>query len=220
MTRRARFWWAAVPVAVEALAALWWFGRSAGSTRDERRQRLPGDELVSRPTMVTDHALTIDAPPEAVWPWLMQMGWRRAGWYTPRWVDRLFFPGNRASLDRLDPELSRDLAPGDTVPDGPPGTAFYEVMRADRPRSLILHSTTHLPPGWHDRFGAAIDWTWAFVLTESTPGRTRLHLRVRGAHRPVVAGGRVRRRHRSGGPRHGDGNAAGHPEPGGGRTRW
>jgi len=39
--------------------------------------------------MVTTHAITIDAAPEDVWPWLVQMGWQRCQWYTARWVDRL-----------------------------------------------------------------------------------------------------------------------------------
>jgi hypothetical protein len=66
--------------------------------------------------VVTDHAVTIDAPPAAVWPWLTQMGWHLGGYYTPRWVDRLLFPGNWSSLDHLDPALVRDLAVGNVIP--------------------------------------------------------------------------------------------------------
>ena len=42
------------------------------STKDERGKALPGDRIVSDPKVVTDHAITIDAPPSAVWPWLVQ----------------------------------------------------------------------------------------------------------------------------------------------------
>jgi hypothetical protein len=176
--------WAAAAALLSGYAAVQVLGRTAGSTGRERRSRLPGDELVARAQTVTDHAITIWAPPESVWPWLTQMGWHRGGWYTPRWVDVLLFPANRPSLDRLDPDLLRDLRPGDTIPDGAPGTAWFEVVGVDAPYLLLLRSTTHLPPGWRERFDAAIDWTWCFRLTGLPGGRTRLHLRVRGRTSP------------------------------------
>ena len=111
----------AAALTVAGYTALQFLGRRAGSTRAERRMALPGDGAVRHPHAVTDHAITIGAPPEAVWPWLTQMGWHRGGYYTPRWVDRVLFPANRPSLDVLDPDLVRDLAVGDTIPDGPPG---------------------------------------------------------------------------------------------------
>lgn len=59
-------------------------------------------------------AITIDAPPEDVWPWVVQMGWGRGGWYTARWVDRLLFPANEPSATTVLPEL-QDLEVGDFV---------------------------------------------------------------------------------------------------------
>lgn len=159
-------------------------GRTAGSTAGERAAVRPGDGLVPHPNLVTDHAITIDAPPDAVWPWLSQMGWHLGGYYTPGWVDRLLFPGNWPSLDRLDPALVRDLVVGDTIPDGPPGTAWYVVADVDPPHTLVLHSTTHLPAAWRDRHGAGIDWTWTYHLTTRERRCTRLHLRVRGRTTP------------------------------------
>jgi hypothetical protein len=146
--------------------------------------RLPGDDLVARPRLRTDHAITIDAPPGEVWPWLTQLGWHLGGYYTPAWVDRLLFRQNWPSLDHLDPALLRDLKVGDTIPDGPPGTAWYVVAEVEAPHILVLHSTTHLPPGWRERFGAEIDWTWSMRLTELPGRRTRLQLRVRGRMAP------------------------------------
>lgn len=167
-----------------AYAVLQVRGRRSQSTWVEREVELPGDELVRHPQLVTDHAATIHAPPEQVWPWLTQLGWHRAGWYTPRWVDRLLFPDNGPSLDWLDPRLVHELREGEGIPDGPPGTAEYVVAQVAAPQLLVLRSTTHLPPGWA-RLGATIDWTWTFRLTAVQAGRaTRLHLRVRGRMAP------------------------------------
>lgn len=181
MTRLLRY---AAASACAGFAALQALGRRAGSTVAERREKLPGDDVVRHPQLRTDHAVTVDAAPDAVWPWLTQMGWHRGGYYTPRWVDRLLFPGNAPSLDLLDPRFVHDLAPGDIIPDGAAGTAWFVVQEVDAPHHLVLHSTTHLPPGWHERYGARIDWTWTFQLTEVLPGRTRLHLRVRARTAP------------------------------------
>ena len=112
------------------------------------------------------------------------MGWHLGGYHTPRWVDRLLFPANLPSADVLDPGLVRDLAVGDTIPDGPPGTARYVVEEADPPGTLVLHSTAHVPPSRRERFGAAVDWTWSFHLTGLPDDRTRLHVRVRGRASP------------------------------------
>ena len=158
--------------------------RRASATATERHADLPGDEVVLRPRIRTDHALTVAAPLEAVWPWLTQMGWHLGGYYTPHWVDRLVFPQNWRSLDHLDPALVRDLRPGDRIPDGPPGTAEYVVTHVEAPRVLVLTSTSHLPPGWGGRYGARLRWTWTFALTPLAGDRTRIHVRVRGAVSP------------------------------------
>jgi hypothetical protein len=164
--------------------ALQTLGRRAGSTAGERRARLPGDELVSEPQMVTNHACTIRARPHEIWLYLSQMGWHLGGYYTPHWVDARLFPENWESLDRLDPNLVRDLKVGDIIPDGKPGTAHYVVARADAPSLLLLKSTTHLPPGWGDKYGARFTWTWCFKLTGLDEATTRVHLRVRGHSDP------------------------------------
>jgi len=163
--------------------ALYRLGRTSGSTRAERSRSLPGDDLIRNPCLVTNHAATLGVAPEDVWPWLTQVGWHRGGWYTPRLVDRFLFPDNWPSAERLDPALLRQLRAGDTIPDGPPGTAEFVVERAESPRLLVLHSRTHLPPGWDDRFGAALDWIWTFVL-DPEDGGTRILVRNTGRVRP------------------------------------
>ena len=165
-------------------AAMQVLGRTAGSRRTDRHRPLPGDALVPRPATVTNHAVTIDAPPDEVWPWLTQMGWHRGGWYTPHWVDRLLFPANAPSADHLDPRLLRDLRVGDSIPDGPPGTAWFAVTHVQPPHLLVLHSASHLPGSWRER-GARIDWAWMFSLTPEGSGRTRLLVRTRAQVGPA-----------------------------------
>ncbi len=184
--------WVAGAVSLFALgeAALILLGRTYGSTKRERAAVLPGDHIVRDPSVVTDHAITIDAPPANVWPWLAQMGWGRGGWYTARWVDRLFFPANGPSADRIDPAL-QDIGVGTFIPDGAPETQCgLFVEEIDRERSLVLHSNSHLPMSW--RRHATIDWSWTFVLRPLDDGaRTRFHFRSRWTTRPwwLTAGG-------------------------------
>ena len=177
-------WIAGVVVAISlGEAALIHLGRTYGSTNDERTIALPGDRIVRDPNVVTDHAITINAPPSAVWPWLVQMGWGRAGWYTARWVDRLFFPANGPSADRIMPELQH-VEVGSFIPDGPPHTECgLTVEQIESERALVLHSNSHLPISW--RVHATLDWSWAFVLTPLLDGnRTRFHFRSRWTTRP------------------------------------
>jgi hypothetical protein len=175
---------AGAAVAGIGYAALQWLGRTYGSTLAERHRDLPGAELCPDPQMVTTHAVTIEAPPSHVWPWLVQMGWGRGQWYTARWVDRLLFPANGPSADTLVPDLQH-LAVGDRILDGPPEADTGFVVASLAPgRHLVLHSTDHLPPGWDRRYGAAITWSWAFVLEPADGERTRFVLRSRVRLRP------------------------------------
>jgi hypothetical protein len=109
-------------------------GQTYGSTPEERELRLLGDEIVPNPQVVTNHAITIDSPAERVWPWLVQMGWHRAGWYTARWVDKLLFPLNWPSANLIIPEL-QDIHVGDFIPDGAPGDQVWISRRRAGTRS-------------------------------------------------------------------------------------
>jgi hypothetical protein len=170
--------------ALGGYVALQWLGRTYGATAAERHEALPGDRLVATPRIATTHAITIDAPPASVWPWLVQMGWGRGQWYTARWVDRLLFPNNGPSADRIVPELQH-IAVGDRILDGPPeAQCAFVVAELEADRHLVLHSTEHLPPGWAERFGAGIDFSWAFVLRDLGGGRTRFVFRSRASASP------------------------------------
>jgi len=168
---------------VLAEAVLIRLGQRYGSTREERTMRLPGDHIVPTPQVVTNHAITIDAPQDCVWPWLVQMGWHRAGWYTARWVDKLLFPLNWPSANRIIPELQH-IEVGDFIPDGAPETKCGLIVEELKPGSaLTLHSTSHLPLSWRDK--ASLDWSWAFVLLPVDGGqRTRFLFRSRWVTAP------------------------------------
>jgi hypothetical protein len=175
----------ALPTLLIGYATIHRLGQTYGSTSRERQARMPGDGIVSNPQFVVTHGITVDAPPASVWPWLVQMGWHRGGWYTARWVDKLLFPANRASADQVVQEF-QDLQVGDFIPDGPPETECgFVVEQLEPPRLLVLHSTSHLPLEWRRNRKASVDWTWVFTIVPLTPGdRSRLIFRWRAATRP------------------------------------
>jgi hypothetical protein len=167
--------------------AVYHLGRTWGATREECRQPVPGDDIVTGPRLRTTHAVTIDAPPESVWPWLVQMGWGRAGWYTYRWVDRLLFPANGPSAETVRPELQQ-LAVGDRIPDGPPGSdCFFTVTRCEPARLLVLFSDSHLFGAMAERDDVSLAWAWTWTLTPLPGGRTRLLQRNNGRLTPAWA---------------------------------
>ena len=130
-------------------AVMHWLGRTWSSTAAERRRVLPGDGLVTRPTLVTNHAITIDAPPA------QRLAVARADGLAPRRLVHhalgrraTLFPANGPSADRIIPEL-QDLAVGSFVPDGPPESECgFVVVELEPNRTLVLHSREHLPRSW------------------------------------------------------------------------
>ncbi len=142
----------------------------------ERTARLPGDEVVSPADVVMDRAFTLDSPPHVVWPWVVQLGKRRAGWYFPRAVER-FVPRRRRGLRTIDPDLL-ELAVGDVVPDWGGADATFTVLELVVGSHLLYGSTRG-----HTRL------TWCLRLSAVGATRTRMHLRLRLApvRHPVVA---------------------------------
>jgi hypothetical protein len=174
----------AAVAAAGGYAVLYCLGQTWGATVQEQHQPLAGDELLPDATAWTTHAITIAAPAHDVWPWLVQMGWGRAGWYTYRWVDRLLFPANGPSANHILPD-HQQLQVGDRVPDGPPAAdCWFTVEQLEPERLLVLRSTRHLPASWRQR-GLAMDWIWSWHLSEPTAGSTRLIQRNRMRLRPV-----------------------------------
>jgi hypothetical protein len=178
--------------AMTAELALIRLGMTYGSTPEERAMRLQGDDIIAHPVVVTNHAITVAAPAASVWPWLVQMGWGRGGWYTARWVDRLLFPANGPSADVIVDDLQH-LEVGDFVPDGPPETETGFIVEQLVPEQvLVLHSTSHLPASWRRRGVAELDWSWSFHLRPTDDAtRTRYLFRSRWTTGPwwLTAGG-------------------------------
>ena len=158
-------------------------GRRSGATTVEVRGLLPGDDVVPQPQWQSTRAITIDAPPEDVWPWIIQMGFpsHRAGWYTPHWLDRLTFGIRAASADEVRSDLQH-LEPGDRVPDSDDWSVYFTVAQVDPRRALVLHSTRHVM-----RPIRTIDFSWAMVLCALPGGRTRLLIRARTTFTPRSA---------------------------------
>jgi hypothetical protein len=143
--------------------------RRWGSTEEERAQRLPGDEFVPNPQWTYDHAILIDAPGSAVWPWLVQLGQGRGGFYSYEWLENLV--GCQIhNVYEIRPELQQ-LRVGQTIVThgrsgfGPPVTSI------EPERALVLGG----PP--NERGSQS---TWAFHLLDRPDGTTRLLERGRG----------------------------------------
>lgn len=158
-----------------------------GVVPSENERDLPGDELVTDAFISETRVLDIDAAPEAVWPWLVQMGYGRAGWYS---YDQIDMDGQSAEeiLDEF-----QELAEGDRMPTHPGGGFEVKTLRPNE--ALVLYLDTELvnassededtPVGLQgagvmgDMAMSEFRASWAFVLKPAVGGRTRLIERMR-----------------------------------------
>jgi hypothetical protein len=155
-----------------------------GATADEASDPLPGDDLVGG-NYLTTHAISIARPVEQVWPWLVQMGYGRGGWYSYDGLERAIGIGDfadGASAERLLPHL-KALVLGDIVDLSPNGG--LTVVDLKPAQHLVLHILMDPLTGGpaSSRSRVVLDWTWAFVLRPASPG-CRLIIRVRGDLHP------------------------------------
>jgi hypothetical protein len=154
-----------------------------GATDDEVREPFPGAEIVAGGTRSATMAVTIDAPPARVWPWLVQMGADRAGWYS--W-DRLDNFGHR-SADRIHPEWQA-ISFGDRISAKFDGGQWWEVAVLEPTRFLALRMSLDLlgrpfdPTRERPRYFT--DSTWGFKLDALDSDRTRLVVSGYWALRP------------------------------------
>jgi hypothetical protein len=132
-----------------------------GATDAEVAGAMPGDQLVSEPSFNATRAITIDAPPEAVWPWLVQIGYGRAGWYS---YD-LFDNGARPSAERILPEYQEPKV-GDWVP-----------MWSKVNETTAFKINAFEPDRWLLWQKPRSSWAWKLVPLEG--GRTRLISRLK-----------------------------------------
>ena len=135
-------------------------------TAAERAASLPGDEIVARADVVMDRGFDVPAPPEQVWPWILQLGKGRAGWYLPRAVER-WIPRGRRGLRGLDPRWQH-LAVDDVIRDWGGRDATFRVTLLDPPTALVHVSTR-----------GRMNLSWAITLAPTGGSATRLHLRLR-----------------------------------------
>ena len=133
-----------------------------GATRDEAGRRLPGDELLEEADGTATRAITINAPPTAVWPWIAQMGPSpRGGAYTYDWIENLLGL-NMHSVDHVLPEFQHPHV-GDGFGYGPNKMSYRRV----EPEHVLAAQS------------ADSNWVWTFVLEETQDGNTRLLSRNR-----------------------------------------
>src|SRR5437763_7032329 len=136
-----------------------------GATDEEVARAMSGDDVVKHPTFNATRAVTIQARPEEIWPWLVQMGITRAGWYSYDWLDNLGKP----SAQRILPQFQH-VAVGDLVPLSPDGKQGMGV-KAFEPDQWML---------WWDKKG---EMTWSWGLYPQEVSQTRLITRVRMHYR-------------------------------------
>jgi hypothetical protein len=148
-----------------SLAAVALYGSTqVRATQGEQAQNLAGDGLIPRPIASVNHALTIGRPPQDVWPWLVQMGSGRAGWYSYDLVDN----GGHRSADRVLPEYQK-IAVGSVFPALPGVTDCFTVVQYKPEHNLVL--------SWRSPNGKYLT-TWSFTLEPLPPRSTRLIVRA------------------------------------------
>ncbi len=140
-----------------------------GATEAEVQRSMPGDSLIADASLNTTRAITIRARPEQIWPWLVQMGPGRGGWYSYDALDN----GGRPSAERVIPEWQVTLRPGDSlgVGNGPK----FQVMEVETNRYLVL--------------GPKI--SWAMALYPQADSTTRLVQRLRSHYYWSSFGGAI-----------------------------
>jgi hypothetical protein len=127
---------------------------------------MPGDDLVPNADVEMDRRFRLAAPVESVWPWFVQLGKSRAGWYLPRAVE-LAVPRQRRATRRLEPRW-QELKLGDVIPDWGGKKATFEVALMQAPTTLVYRSQR-----------GRTSLSWAIELFPADAHSTEVHLRLR-----------------------------------------
>jgi hypothetical protein len=152
-------------------AALYWFPirrwmNQWGATPSDLARVMAGDSLLADPTYSGTMAVIVNATPEHIWPWLVQIGYQRGGLYSYDWLDRLFGYLDRPSATRILPEFQH-LAVGDAIPLGRGPSWPVAVVVPNRTLVLDIRNM------------GGLDWVWQFGLYPVDETRTRLISRSR-----------------------------------------
>lgn len=156
-----------------------------GAMEDEIRGPWPGDEMTPDAICQATRAVTIHASADEIWPWLVQIGQDRGGFYSYTWLENLFGARMR-NANRLLPNLDRKV--GDTVWMTPKerygGKGCMRIAALEPSRSMVLVS----PDDYEKvlRTGRAPGGCWTFLLRPLDNGATRLILRSRGAENETL----------------------------------
>ena len=156
--------------------------RRWGATEDEIRRSWPADDLVPQPKGEYMHAITINAPAAEIWPWLVQIGQGRGGFYSYEFLENLI-GCKMCSADKIIPELQY-LDAGDSIPMHPTMGSPYKVAVIDPGSTLVLliredtktGKTFELSDGMPEKYQ---NMSWLFFLDENDDGTTRLISRSR-----------------------------------------
>ena len=147
---------------------------------------MSGDELVGEAKYRTTHAVSIDAPAEQVWPWLIQMGQGRGGMYSYDWLENLLGL-HMHSADRIEPALQQ-LALGDVirlVPEGTEPPLRFAVARLEPPHVLVLGPDTSRS----EAYAAGLPYPcWTFQVVPTGPATSRLVVRFQSDFKPTPLG--------------------------------
>ena len=164
-----------------------------GATCDEVVRPLPGDDLVANPLYVTTRAISVKAPAAAVWPWLVQLGQNRGGFYAYDVLENLM-KLDVHSADSIHPEW-QDLTVGeDYVTLDPDEYMKMTIAVLDPPRAFVIRSGVpgEAPQPAGDFFKGEIDFSWAFVVEPLDARSSRLLIRCKGSWHNTVAAAFVR----------------------------
>lgn len=151
----------------------------------------PGQNLIKDPVLDLIYEIDIEAKPEHIWPWIQQVVYHRGGWYIDAWWDefeqKYFWPlivakEARGTYKPAANEILgeyQDVKKGDIIPDGPPGSAYYEVIEIEENHLLLLYATTHfnyMAPQfvYKTRFAPKGAFCWAFIIREIDNNHSRL----------------------------------------------
>ena len=189
---------AAAAVSLEALGATYYFAllprlRHWGASDEEVSRAFPGDDLVADPMYVTTRAITIAARAADVFPWLVQFGQNRGGFYAYDVLENLM-KLDVHSADSIHPEW-QDLTVGeDYVTLDPDEYMKMTIAVLDAPHAFVIRSgaPSEAPQPAGDFFKGEIDFSWAFVVEPLDARSSRLLIRCKGSWHNTVAAAFVR----------------------------